>query len=141
MSTFSKLTIDGGDMIPINSLNLNFFKKISELTSLPTSGILGGTVELTMIFEEESDNNTFFASWFQESGKEHDVDIEWSHIAGNQEKFLSMKLSKAQCVQYNVTHKFDSNDLNPSVENSILLVLLVSPSITIGQATLQAGVQ
>src|ERR1017187_10390651 len=100
MSTFAKLTIDGGDLIPVDKINLNCFRNVSEQTALPSSPIQGGTIELNMAFEVESDNNTFFASWFQEGNKQHDVDIEWLHISGNQEKFLTMKLSQAQCVQY-----------------------------------------
>jgi hypothetical protein len=140
MSTVMNMTIEGGDLIPVSTVNMNFFKKISEQTSLPTSGILGGTVEISMAFETETDSNTFFASWFQESGKEHDVNIDVLHIAGTGDKFLTMKLTKAQCVQYNLSHKFNSADLNPIEENSVLLVLLVSPNITIGQATIEAGV-
>ncbi|HEX4852075.1 MAG TPA: type VI secretion system tube protein TssD [Puia sp.] len=137
MSTVMNLTIEG-NLIPINTFLMNFFRKISEDTSLPTSSILGGTVDLTMMFEAESDSNTFFASWFQEPGKTHDVDIDVFHLAGTGDKFLTMKLASAQCVQYNVSHKVTEDPSSPE-ENSILEIVLASPSITIGQATLKTG--
>ena len=137
MSTVMNMTIDG-TLMPINTLIMNFFRKISEDTALPTSSILGGTVDLTMMFEAESDSNTFFASWFQESGKTHDVDIDVLHLAGSGDKFLTIKIASAQCVQYNVSHKFTEDPSSPE-ENTILEVLLASPNITIGQATLKAG--
>jgi|GEM_PF-839745 hypothetical protein len=138
MSTFATMTIDGGDLIPVDKVILNLFRDVSDQSALPTSSIQGGTIQLIMAFEVESDNNTFFASWFQEGNKQHDVNIDWGHIAGNQEKFLTMKLSQAQCAAYNVAHAF-GNDLNPIVENTVLTVLLVCPNITVGQANLVVG--
>jgi Hemolysin coregulated protein Hcp (TssD) len=138
MSTIAIMTIDGGDVIPVDKVILNLFRDVSDQSALPTSSIQGGTIQLIMAFETESDNNTFFASWFQEGNKQHDVNIDWNHISGNQEKFLTMKLSQAQCAAYNVAHAF-GDDLNPVAENTVLTVLLVCPNITVGQANLVVG--
>lgn len=137
MSTVMNVTAEGKQFF-LETLNLSFNRKASEDTGLPTSNILGGTVDMTMIFEFETDSDTFFASWFQESGKTHTVDIDVSHLSGTQDKFLTMKITDAQCTVYALAHKVTS-DVNAPEENSILEVQLVSPSITIGQATIVVG--
>jgi len=137
MSTVMNIKADGKEFI-LNSLHVSFSRKASDDTALPTSNILGGTVDMTMMFEAETDSDTFFASWFQESGKKHTIDIDVLHLAGTGDKFLSMKIKDAQCTVYALAHKATS-DLSSPEENSILEVQVVSPSITIGQATINVG--
>ncbi len=137
MSTVMNMKADGKDFV-VNTMNISFFRKASDDTALPTSNILGGTVDMTMIFEAETDSDTFFASWFQESGKKHSIDIDVLHLAGTSDKFLTVQITDAQCTVYALSHKLIT-DLNSPEESSILEVQLVSPSITIGQATIKVG--
>lgn len=137
MSTVMSMKVEGKDFV-VNTLNVSFFRKASDDTALPTSNVLGGTVDMTMIFEQETDSDTFFASWFQESGKKHSIDIDVLHLAGTGDKFLTMKITDAQCTVYALAHKFTFDPSSPE-ENSVLEVQLVSPSITIGQATIVVG--
>jgi hypothetical protein len=137
MSTILVMKAEGKEL-SVDTFSVAFFRQTSEQTGLPTSSILGGTVNFTTIFEMESDSDTFFATWFQESGKTRTIDIDAFHLAGTADKFLTMKIADAQCTAYSLNHTFSDDPSNP-VENSLLQIQLVSPSITIGQATLNIG--
>lgn len=137
MSTILVIKAEGKE-ITVDTFTVAFFRQTSEQTGLPTSGILGGTVNFTTMFEFETDSDTFFATWFQESGKTRTVDIDVFHLAGTADKFLTMTIADAQCTGYSLGHKFSGDPSSPE-ENSVLQIQLVSPSITIGQATLNLG--
>jgi len=136
MSVILVVKIEGREFIP-NTFNMRFSREVSDLTALPTSAILGGILDLSFVLEMESNDDTFLAAWFQESGKTHTVDVDLFHLANN-EKFLTMKLENAQCVVYVISINA-SADLGTVTENAVLEIQIASPKISIGQATIEPG--
>jgi hypothetical protein len=133
MSTLATMTVDSKVVTPIN-FNTSSFKGFSTLDASVTSKIQGGTVTFEIDLEEETDSDSFFATWFLDNSKKDAlVDI---FPAGGAAKFLTIECLDAQVVSYNVA--IDQR-IDTTKQNSTVLISLICLSITIGPAALTIG--
>ena len=133
MSTLATMTVDSKVVTPIN-FNTNSFKAFSVLDGSVTSKIQGGTVSFEIDLEEETDSDSFFASWFLDNSKKDAlVDI---FPFGGPKKFLTVECLQAQVVSYNLV--IDQR-IDTTKQNSTVLISLICLSITIGPAPLTRG--
>jgi hypothetical protein len=134
MSTAIKMTTDGEEFFPVE-FAVDFFRETSDATA--STSIKGGNILLAIDFEEEKDDRTFFASWFQEL-KEKDVTFDVTEIAPGGKKILSIQLTGALCVGYSLTNAQRGARDNKE-QNSLARIILIAPEIVIGQSTLKVG--
>jgi hypothetical protein len=135
MPTLATLTIDGKDgfVIPFK-INSDSFRAFNTEDGSITSGIQGGTTSFQLGLDEESDSEAFFAAWFLDKSKK-DVNIDITSTVDDK-KFLTIQCLDSQCVTYTVSI---DRTIDPPLENSFVLIQIVSLSIVVGQSALSRG--
>ena len=133
MSTLAEMKIDGKSVSVFpNKFSISSFRNASALDG-SVGAMQGATATFEIDLEEETDSETFFATWFME-GKKKTVSLDITQV-GETSKFLTIECLDAQITQYSGLIDQSIKD----VDNSVVAIMISCLSITVGQAALTNG--
>jgi hypothetical protein len=133
MSTLAEMKVDGkSKSVFPNKFSIGSFRVVAPLDG--SVGLMqGATATFEIDLEEETDSDSFFATWYME-GKKKDVSVDITQT-GETSKFLTIECLDAQITSYNALIDQNVKD----VDNSLVAIAISCLSITVGQGALTNG--
>lgn len=133
MSTIAEIKIDGkAESVFADKFSIGSFRTVSSLDG--SVGVMqGASAKIQMGIEEESDSESFFATWFMDGSKKN-MTVEFTKT-GELGVFLTVTCLDARVVNYDVI--FDA--FIQDTDNSNTFITVSCASITVGSAALSNG--